>query len=182
MENAFEKLDQEICKFYEEISITAASLEFTTLCEFTPGDKLDEDVLSRLSCPGVYLIEVKTENGFTSFKDWVVDFRSAWEMPEYIYQFVPNLKKKRIESHTELEEWVPIYLGKSKWLRSRIVEHLEMNLMRHTFALKLNARQNMKGKKFRIGMISIPVKNYDWIVPIVENVQREKINPIIGKK
>ena len=40
----------------------------------------------------------------------------------------------------------------------------------------------MKGKKFRIGMISIPVKNYDWIAPIVENVQREKINPIIGKK
>ncbi len=182
MGNPFQKIDNEICTFVKDIKDLAKELEFQQICEFYPGESLDKKYWDLLSYPGVYLIEIKNDGGFDHINLWMENFKTEWEKPEYIYKYVPNLKKKRIERHIELKEWIPIYIGKSKWVGSRIKEHLYLDLERHTFALKLSSRVNFKASRFRISIIPINVINYDSIVPIIEKTLRDKLNPIIGRQ
>ena len=182
MNNHFQDIDLEITNFSNEIRAIAKELVFQEVCEFKPGESLCPESWNLLACPGVYLIEIKTEGGFEDFRSWVENFKLSWEKSEYIYEYVPNLKKKRIGKHTDLKTWMPIYIGKSKWIGQRIKEHLYLDLKRHAFALKLSSRSNLTQHTFRVQIINIPVKNYDWIVPLVESTLREKYNPIIGRQ
>ena len=96
--------------------------------------------------------------------------------------FYTKLKKKRIVEHSELTEWIPIYIGKSKRIEGRIHEHIFKELHKTTFALKLNARENMENEKFRLKTIKCEIENYNMIVPAIEAQLRNRINPLIGKQ
>lgn len=153
------------------------------ICEFKLNKiHIPEIPWGTLKYPGIYLIEIKNDKKFSSFESWVVNFKNEWEDEKYLKCFTPNLKKKRIKQHTNLEEWIPIYIGKSKKIEGRIHEHIFKELHKTTFALKLNARENLENDKFRLKTIKCEVDNYDLIVPIIESQLRNKINPLIGKQ
>lgn len=138
-------------------------------------------LIKTLDYPGVYLIEIKADNSIT-FSNWIDYFRTIWEDPKYKDKFVPNLKTKRIKKHDNLSTWIPLYIGKSKNISKRIKEHIELQLIKPTTALKLKERTNIYGQIFRISTIKVVVSNYDLIMPQVESLMREKYHPILGRQ
>jgi len=81
-----------------------------------------------------------------------------------------------------LHDWIPLYIGKSKRIEGRVHEHIFKELHKTTFALKLNARDNLKDETFRLSTIKYNAIHYNIIMPIIESQQRNKINPLIGRQ
>lgn len=177
-----EQIDKDITTQLEKVKEIGKELKFQEVCKFEVKDKIEEIPWGDLKHQGLYLIEVKSNVKHSNFKDWLEEFKTKWEDPKYIKSFTPNFKKKRIHTHSELKEWMPLYLGKSRNLRTRIRTHIFKELHKPTFAMKLLARENLKGEIFRLSKIRLDVKNYDTIMPKVESQLREKINPLIGKQ
>lgn len=175
-------IDEGITKQLELITAFTKELHFVEVCQFELNEKLKNIPWATLANSGLYLIEVKNNGNFSVFEEWVNDFKFRWENKDYLRKFTPNFKLKRIKSHTELGEWIPLYIGKSKNIKSRLHEHIYKDLSKTTFAMKLLARQNMKDETFRISVINLEFKNYDSIIPIIENQLRNRINPLIGKQ
>ncbi len=175
------EIDQKLTTINKELTQAAATLKFDPICEFnmTTASNIPWD---KLQHKGIYLIEINNSTKHQTIGDWVEAFQAEWELEEYKRRFVPNLKKKRIKMHSELKEWMPIYLGKSRNIKKRVYEHIFIDLHRNTFALKLNSRENMQNKSFRLNILKIDTENYDWVVPKLEKYFRDKINPIIGKQ
>ncbi len=48
--------------------------------------------------------------------------------------------------------------------------------------MKLKARKNLYGTKLRVNSLKLEVENYDVIAPYLENLLRNKWNPIVGKQ
>lgn len=175
-------IDQEITKQLEFIKRYTEDLYLTEICQFELNEKLENIPWKILSHSGLYLIEVKNNDNFPVFEEWVNDFKFRWEDKDYLRKFTPNFKLKRIKAHTKLEEWIPLYIGKSKNIKSRLHGHIYKDLNKTTFAMKLLARENMKHETFRISVINLELKNYDSIIPVIENQLRNRINPLIGKQ
>ena len=135
-----------------------------------------------LNFSGLYLIEIKNMGSFSNIDAWITDLKNRWEDERYLRKFTPNFKKIRIQAHNELKEWMPLYIGKSKNVKTRIYEHLYKDLNKTTFALKLLARENLQQEVFRLKTIKINVANYNEIVPRIEWQLRNRINPLIGKQ
>jgi len=180
----------EINEIDKEISISAKKLEeevkkltFEEICEFNLNkDHIPEIPWGTLNYPGIYLLEIKNDGKSDSLATWVENFKSKWEDEKYLKSFTPNLKKKRIVGHSELTDWIPIYLGKSKRIEGRVHEHIFKELHKTTFALKLNARENIQNERFRLKTIKCDVQNYNMIVPAIEAQLRNRVNPLIGKQ
>lgn len=178
---ALENIDLELTKQFQVLKDAVEKIEFQKVCEFTLA-QTDSIPWPDLKHPGIYLLEIKNNGELQDFQEWIKKFRNEWEDEKYLRQFTPNLKKVRVNSHTQLKEWVPIYIGKSKNIKSRIHGHIFKDLNKSTFALKLMAREHLQKDCFRLSKIYISVKNYDAIVPKIEGQLRNKINPIIGKQ
>ena len=176
-----EQLDTKLTTLNNQLTQIASELKFESVCEFNM-ENAKEIPWEKIRSKGIYLVEIQNDSDHESFKDWVEEFQTEWEMKEYKMRFVPNLKKKRIKMHSELKEWMPIYLGKSRNIEKRIYEHIFIDLHRNTFALKLNSRENMHDKNFRLSVLKVETANYDWVVPKLERYFRDKINPLIGKQ
>ncbi|MFV0571703.1 MAG: hypothetical protein ACK5M1_04620 [Xanthomarina gelatinilytica] len=158
-------------------------LQFTEICEFKLNKHhIKEIPWDTLKYAGLYLIEIKNQGKFNTFQEWVADFELKWADERYLKSFTSNLKKKRINEHTELKDWIPLYIGKSKKIEGRVHEHLFKELYKTTFALKLNARDNLFDEAFRLKTLRCDVTNYNVIMPILESKFRDKINPIIGRQ
>ena len=179
---SIEEIDEMFCSCIAEISSAAMDLKFTQNFEFRLSNEIPKVQWDSIVYPGVYLIEMKNNGEFDSFKPWIENFTKQWEHEDFKRKFVPNIKKKRVSQHTLIQEWIPIYIGKSKSIGKRFFEHLYLDLNRNTFALKLYSRPYFHNNYFRLSTIKIDVKSYDQIVPIIENTLRNKINPIIGKQ
>jgi hypothetical protein len=165
----------ELRKIIEEFS-------FTTRFEFRLEQNTDyNDLINTLNYSAIYLIEMKTNNNQT-FQDWFSNFQPLWEAPIYKDKFVPNTKKKRVKKNIDLLPWIPLYIGKSKNISQRIKEHIELKLDRPTNAMKLRERTNIYRQVYRVSTIEINVNNYDLIMPQFENILRDRINPILGRK
>ena len=175
-------IDEEITKQLELITIFTKELHFEEICQFELNEKLESIPWQILAHSGLYLIEVKNNANFPIFEEWVNDFKVRWEDKDYLRKFTPNFKLKRIKAHTKLGEWIPLYIGKSKNIKSRLHGHIYKDLNKTTFAMKLLARENMKHEIFRISVIKLELKNYDSIIPVIENQLRNRINPLIGKQ
>lgn len=175
-------IDEEITKQLELITTFTKELNFEEICQFELNEKLENIPWEILSHSGLYLIEVKNNANFQLFEEWVNDFKIRWEDKEYLKKFTPNFKLKRIKAHSELGEWIPLYIGKSKNIKSRLHGHIYKDLSKTTFAMKLLARENMKKEIFKISVINLDLKNYDAIIPVIENNLRNRINPLIGKQ
>jgi len=175
-------IDNELKKQFETLNQIIGEIDFNELLEFKLDEAGNKIPWNDIVYPGIYLLEIKNNSTHLSFNEWVDNFKSEWEDEEYLRRFTPNLKKMRIKAHKELNDWIPLYIGKSKNIGSRIHEHIYKELEKTTFALKLMARRNLRNETFRLKTIKIEVENYDAIVPRIEWQLRNRINPIIGKQ
>lgn len=181
--NELNRIDNEISIAAKKLEEAVKNLRFEEICEFNLNKvHIPEIPWGTLNYPGIYLIEIKNNGNSDSFETWVESFKLEWEDKKYLESFTPNLKKKRIIQHSELKEWIPLYIGKSKRIEGRIHQHIFKELDKTTFALKLNARQNLENQKFRLKTIKCEVENYNMIVPAIEAQLRNRINPLIGKQ
>ena len=181
--NEINRIDEEITISAKKLKEEVKNLTFEEICEFNLNkEHIPEIPWGTLNYAGIYLIEIKNDGNSDSFRTWVENFKSKWEDEKYLRCFTPNLKKKRIVKHSELSEWIPIYIGKSKRIEGRIHEHIFKELHKTTFALKLNARENMENERFRLKTIKCEVENYNMIIPAIETQLRNRINPLIGKQ
>lgn len=180
----FLEIDNRLLELDDEIKIITNKLSFEVFSKFILNQSFLKSDIDNLSYSGVYLIEIKNSGEKDNFEDWIQNFKSIWLGENNCYEkcFTPNIKKKRIVTHSELHEWIPIYIGKSKNIKNRLSEHFFKKLHQTTFSLKLLERKNLYGNQFRISTIKIEVKNYDIIMPIIENELRNKINPILGRQ
>jgi len=178
------RIDKDLTKLQNELNEISDVLKFSNSIEFDLSNCGNNIKLESLSFSGIYMLEIKNDGKFNEFEEWLTEFRKCWEGEDkmYIHKFVPNLKKKRIMQHKELNEWIPIYIGKSRNIKDRIHQHIYGKLEKNTFALKLIDRQNLNNETFRLSYLELPVENYDWIIPKIEHRLRDKYNPIIGKQ
>ena len=176
-----EIIDRKISALQIELTEYAQSLKFEELCEFSMT-KLDHIPWGNISFQGLYLIEIKNDFTHEVFKDWADDFCFRWTDPEYVKRWVSKPKKMRLAKHQELKDWIPLYIGKSKKIKDRILEHIYLKLDQPTTGLKLKVRENMQNETFRISYINIPTQNYDWVMPKLEKILRDRLNPIIGRQ
>ncbi|ROI10751.1 hypothetical protein EGI11_02340 [Chryseobacterium sp. H3056] len=181
MHNTLEGISDKLSEIHSDLESYCSTLNFEEICEFTM-DNCNTIPWENLETKGIYLIEIKNNSSFTDFSSWIDHFRTEWEDDMYKKKFVPNLKMKRIREHTELKDWVPLYIGKSKKISGRVHQHIYSAIEKTTFALKLNAREHIKKEQFRLSIIPLPFNNYNWIVPVIESTLRDKLNPIIGKQ
>lgn len=181
--NSIEEIDDNLSESINILHTIANDLAFNTICEFKLNKHHIQDIpWETFHYPGLYLIEIKNQTKFKAFSQWVDDFEKKWANEKYVRSFTSNLKKKRIIKHTELEDWIPLYIGKSQRIEGRVHEHIFKELHKTTYALKLNARDNLFDEIFRLKTLRIEVKNYNMILPFLEKFFRDKINPIIGKQ
>lgn len=182
----FLEIDKQLIDSKQRIINIVDTLEFVEISIFKLDDTIKDLPLQfdELQYSGVYLLEIKNNNEFKTFPNWVESFLQLWLGENNIYEkkFTPNLKKKRINAHEVLNDWIPLYIGKSKNIKKRVLEHIYKDLDKTTFALKLASRENLFENVFKLSAIKIDVKNYDIIVPIIESELRNKINPIIGRQ
>jgi len=177
------EIDESLSKIVSSLEDEIAKLNFEKICDFQLNkQQIPEIPWGDLKYPGVYMLEIKNKGNHSSFKSWIDDFRIIWEDEKYMKHFTPNLRKKRIKEHDKLEDWIPIYIGKSRNIEGRIHGHIFKDLYKTTFALKLNARENLKDETFRLSTIKCEVKNYNLVVPLLESRLRNRVNPVIGRQ
>ena len=179
----FEEIDGNLSEQLKLVRKIAENLEFQEIRKFILNDEAEIAIpWSEIKYSGIYLIEIKNSNKFSYFNDWVADFKTKWHDLKYLKNFTPNIKQKRVDRHTQLGEWIPIYIGKSRNISERVKGHIFKDLHKTTFAMKLFARENLIDETFRLSTIRIEISNYDAIIPIVESQLRDKINPLIGRQ
>jgi hypothetical protein len=181
MEN-ITKIDTELSTLMATLKAELDHYKFEPKFEFVLNKNFDLSFLEKIKYPGVYLIEIHTGNQEITFNDWVKSFLEKWQDKEYVSHFVPNSRKGRLAAHKDLSTWFPLYIGKSKDISKRIKEHLYLEMKRPTGALKLIGRENIYDHVFKVSTIRIEVKNYDIIMPQLERMLRNKINPILGRQ
>lgn len=171
-----EELDHQLTALFRGFDAISNELVVPVICELS-----DERAVGEQRYPGIYRIDVDTAGPHNDFESWVAAFQADWEHADFRREFTPNTKKKRIRCHASFDEWLPIYLGKSREVAARVLQHINLDLGRTTFALKLKARANMANRRFRLSALRLPVHNYDLIAPALEDALRDRFNPILGK-
>lgn len=175
--NRLSAIDHQLSVLLAPLSVIAAEVDMPLICPLS-----DEREISRHTYRGLYRIDVSTIGENRDLAQWLSLFRSEWEHADFKKSFTPNLKKKRIAGHTVLSEWMPVYLGKSKNVARRVLEHINLPLEKTTFALKLKARPAMALRAFRFHALELEVENYDIIAPALESALRNRFHPLIGKQ
>lgn len=176
-----EMIDEKISAIQIELEEFAQSLKFEELCEFSMTN-LENIPWENLNFQGLYLIEIKNDLKHIFFKEWAEEFCLRWMDPQYVKRWVSNPKKMRLSKHLELNLWIPLYIGKSKKIKDRFHEHIHLKLEQPTTGLKLKVRHNMQNEIFKLSVINVSTQNYDWVMPKLEKILRDKINPIIGRQ
>ena len=171
------ELDEQLSTLFRDFKVVAGELEMVNICDLS-----DEETIALQSYPGVYRIDVSTAGNSADVSAWIEEFRLEWEHSDFLKKFTPNFKKKRIAQHRHLNEWMPLYLGKSKNVGKRVLEHINLELDKTTFALKLRARPGMSRRIFRLHTLRLPVQNYNLIVPSLESALRDRFHPLVGKQ
>lgn len=177
----FKHIDDQLTIQLSALVNLTSNLSFDVMLTFTLDDSVDHNIWPDLKFSGIYLIEIKTDPS-RDYNDWLVEFKNEWEKDEFKKSNVPNLKTKRTTKHCQLGQWFPLYIGKSKSIDKRIKEHINLGLEQPTTSLKLKARGNLYGQVFRVSVVRVNVLNYDLIMPQLENLLRDRINPIIGRQ
>ncbi|MBP8628021.1 MAG: hypothetical protein KBI04_05455 [Paludibacteraceae bacterium] len=177
----FKHVDDKLTEQLNAIIDLASDLSFEAKLTFELNETIDYTLLGNLNFSGIYLIEIKTDPQ-RNYKEWLTEFKNEWEKEEFKKSFVPNLKVKRTIKHNQLDSWFPLYLGKSKAISKRIKEHIDLSLTQPTTSLKLKARKNLYGCEFRVSVVRVNVSNYDLIMPQLETLLRNRINPILGRQ
>lgn len=171
------ELDAELTRAFTKFKDIANDLQPEYVCSLA-----DEVTIAEQKYAGIYLIEIHTGDKQADAKEWISALRLEWEHPDFLKRFTANFKKKRIRQHISLPEWMPLYIGKSKAVGKRVLEHINLELDKSTYAMKIKARPTMAGREFRLSTLQLPVVNYGIIAPALESALRDRINPLIGKQ
>jgi len=175
-----EDIDSALIKIDTDLKKYADTVNFIDINEFTL-DALQGNVCdSKYNVNGIYRFDILVEDPTVDVQGWLIQFTEDWKNPDVIW--VPGIKKNRMLFHTEYKKWMPIYIGKSKWVGKRINEHLHQKTQANTFGMKLMGRTNLYGRKFKVSWIPLGVTHYNLIAPTVEGYLRNRFNPIIGKQ
>ena len=181
-----EQIDDAITHQLKQATHQLTKDSLKVISEFNLNDTAIRELsIDNHNYQGVYLIEIKNNNQSENFLQWSDDFVQRWNAKEYERKRTPRIIKSRLKNlrdRNELNDYIPLYVGKSRCIYKRIKEHLWMPLEKGTYALKLNGRKNLFGEVFRISAIQIKVINYNTIVPKIEEALRKDISPIIGRK
>lgn len=181
IEESLEKLNAEI-KYFAE----SKSLVFKVIMSFTlNGEVTLEEKLESLNVKGIYFFEIKKDDKFQSFDAWCKDFQDKWIKD--IITKTPKIATGRLKASSQSEEinsleWIPFYIGKSEKIKKRVIEHITKPISSTTSALKLIERKSLHGVEFRLSVIEIDTDYYDLVMHKIEQVLRNKFNPIIGKQ
>lgn len=174
------EIDESISQAAVRLTEIVQTLEFAAVMEFELNSEMTAipEILSKKK--GIYFFEIKNCFADLDKLSWATAFKQLWKASDVIW--VPGVKDIRLNAHEVFNEWVPLYIGKSKNVGGRIYEHLHQVRDKTTFSMKLKARLNMHGLWLRVSWISLDVKNYDMIAPAIERMLRDKFNPITGKQ
>jgi len=177
-----EDIDKIISNQLTLLSNMAENLHFMEVCQFELTTNTNAVCNQDHFYPGIYFFEIQNANKSLDAATWFNDFTALWRHPDYHMRWVPGIKKMRVTAHKEVGDWIPLYIGKSKNVGARINEHIIKELAKTTFAMKLKARTNLYGANFRVKALKMDVANYNVVVPHLENLLRNKWNPIVGKQ
>lgn len=171
-------LDRRLTETLIDLPHLASALEFTTICALS-----DKSVIKTQQYPGLYKIDIQVAGSWRTAQEWLDWFISEWDPPELAKKATPTTKQKRIKKHTVLDEWMPIYIGKAHNVAARVIEHLQLGLEKPTFAMKLESRGTFfTSNTFRLQTLRAEVKNYDLLMPKLEQAARNRFNPIVGRQ
>lgn len=182
MRKTIESIDNAISKEIEELDKIVDELKFTKVHTFTLDRTTEFKLGKEFHHPGIYLFEIENTKNNTNVVQWMTNFTELWRDKKYHMRWTPGIKNHRVNSHTKLDGWIPLYIGKSRNIAKRIESHVFKELQKTTFAMKLKARENIYGITIRVSTINLDVVHYDMIVPYIENRLRNKLNPIAGKQ
>ena len=177
-------IDKQISDSLTDLPNVITNLSFSESIEFNIESANEIIDFDSMKFPGLYFFEVKNTQDIQNFTDWSTWFLEKWEYSHYKKSFTPNSRKMRLlanKNSTNLQ-WIPLYLGKSRNVAKRIHQHINLELKKPTFALKLKSRTNLTDLTFRVSTLKIDVVNYDIIMPNIERALRNKYNPILGKQ
>lgn len=154
---------------------------------FTLSENFDSTIFSsQVKKKGVYLFELNLDSNLLAGKKRntkIKNFAEAWSKRRQDSFFSSSVIKKRLSMYENFDkQWLPLYIGKNKDVYKRILEHINLSPAKNTYAMKLKHRSNLHGLQFRVSVIEIDVFNYDFIVPHIERILREKYHPLIGKQ
>jgi hypothetical protein len=183
------EFDEKISNYVKYIQATLNNIAFNPEESITFINQIDfdgKDLFNNKNQKGLYLFELNLESEkLVGMKNAtkISNFAKEWSKKGQNSFFSSSIIDKRLKLQLDFkEQWLPIYIGKSKDIDKRIKEHLSMKPDKHTYAMKLNHRKSMYDLEFRVSKIEIDVENYDFIVPHLERVLRDKYLPIIGKQ
>jgi len=177
------QLDEKLTALDIDLKSMVDEIQFNEIGIYTYEDFVSQGLnFKEFNFKGLYKFEIKNNGNFENIQDWIDDFTAKWNDEEFLVKSVSKIINERIQKLNKNEEWIPLYIGKSQAVGSRIKEHIYLTFDKTTSALKLNARHNLKGETFRISVAEINVHNYNWIVPVLENELRNELNPIVGKQ
>lgn len=175
--NQIAEIDRTLTTLFEGFVNLTEQLRFTPICDLS-----DEATVAKQQYAGIYKIDIEVTEPHKTLTEWISWFTAEWVQERYERKFVPNPKKKRLAAHSELAQWMPLYLGKSKNIAGRVWEHINLKLAQPTTAMKLKERSNMANQRFRLSTIRVEVENYDLIMPKLESALRDKYNPVLGRQ
>ena len=169
--------DARLSPLLNGLAEVAQAIEPIVVCTLNEESKIKE-----LTFPGLYFIEAPTEGFQGDVQTWIRDLRTEWEHPDFKKSFTANFKDKRIKKHPALKAWMPMYLGKSKSVSKRVIEHVNLEMKKSTFAMKLRARNNPRFLDWRLSVVQLEVTNYAFIAENLERLLRDRLSPLIGKQ
>lgn len=176
------QIDHKISDLLIELNTIVNNLEFEELATFNLKNANQVIPWETLNYKGIYFFEVKTDETNDNFKNWFRSFEKLWNDNKFIKKKTPKIIQSRVSKHSGFKEWIPLYIGKSRKVGNRIDAHLNKEMDKSTYALKLLARNNLKNYTFRVKAMKIDVNNYDTILPEIESTLRNRFYPIIGKQ
>lgn len=174
-------IDNEITNQIALLENEIKSLDFNKLdfeFQIFESDTLFNE--EKLNYSGVYYIELFYNKETTNFTSWLTKFTKAWEDEKFYNR--PRIRKKSIKNLELGDNWIPLYIGKSKNIGKRIKQHLLLDNKSATYALKLSSKDFLQNEKIRIRTIKIEVKNYNQIIPYIESEMRKRKHPILGRQ
>lgn len=184
MNSTIEEIDKGLSSMFVGLQKQIQALTFKEIFQGTAHEFEGKLALTKeFEVKGIYQIEIKNTNQFSSFEDWVKHYQELWEEEEkkLNIQSTPNFVSYRIKAHKELLEWIPLYIGKSMNIGDRVRDHFLKQGNTDTYAMKLKARTKFSKEMFRVSIIKLDVRQYETIVSIAENLLSDRINPLIGK-
>ena len=180
-----DKIDRAISVQLEALKNQISKDDLKVHHTFKLSELNEEFIIADKEFSGIYFFEIQNNGSYSDYGKWIKQFLKSWNNGKYKGKKIPLLYSGRCEKHNgtlKPDEWIPLYIGKSQKVTHRINQHLFLDIKSGTYAMKLKAHTELAQETFRVSTLEVNVTNYDTIVPVVESVLRDQLNPIVGKQ